>query len=86
MAGNEFADSKNVAKYWKNGKGVAITDGTRAAYTSAIAVAGNDVYVAGYEYKLNNFYVARYWKNGVAAVLGTGLTASQATSIALTYN
>ena len=56
--------SNQVAKYWKNGVPVALTDETNDAYTTAISIIENHVYVTGYE---NNGqkgnYFAKYWKN-----------------------
>ncbi len=53
----------NFAKYWKNGIGVSLSDGTMA---TAIAISGADVYVAGWE---DQPYTAKYWKNGIAVSL-----------------
>jgi carboxypeptidase family protein len=65
VAGYEFNGSVAVAKYWKNGQAISLTDGTENAYASSIAVVGGDVYVAGHEYNGGaNDYIAKYWKNG----------------------
>lgn len=63
---------KSVAKYWKNGSEVLLSDSTSMFAATAIAVSGNDVHVVGYEY--TGFRrIAKYWKNGVASNLGNAL-------------
>lgn len=57
----------NVAEYWKNGAGVALTDGTKHTILSSIALAGNDIWTAGNEY--GTVHSGKYWKNTIAASL-----------------
>ena len=49
-AGAEFKDGNFfVAKYWLNGKAMAITDSSNYSMASAIAVEAHDIYLAGKE-------------------------------------
>ena len=54
-----------VAKYWKNGQPVVLTDGVNVAKATSVAVKDSDVYVVGYEQLgQNQSKELRYWKNG----------------------
>jgi len=57
----------SVAKLWKNGKSLELTDGTFNAKALSVYVDGKDVYAVGFEERdgsgLNRF-VAKLWKNG----------------------
>jgi hypothetical protein len=72
-----------VAKYWKNGVPVILSDSTKINSASSIAISGSDVYVAGFEsvWSLNT---AKYWKNSQPVVLST--RQSETNSIAVSGN
>jgi hypothetical protein len=64
----ESNGTTDVAKYWKNGNPVNLTDGTQRGFATSVVVAEPDVYVAGGEQTINST-VAKYWKNGAPVVL-----------------
>src|SRR6516162_5733315 len=68
VTGSESNGTISVAKDWKNGTAVALTDGKKNASPSALAISGNDVYAAGYESN-GAFMQAKYWKNGTAVAV-----------------
>ena len=41
-----------------------LTTGAIGAVANSVFVVGNDVYVAGYQWKIGGHYIATYWKNG----------------------
>ena len=81
-----------VAKYWKNGQAIPLTDGTRQAYANCISISGSDVYVAGQEsanstpFYIASNYIAKYWKNGVAVLLTNASSDAWANSITVVDN
>jgi hypothetical protein len=80
VGGWELVDSKSVAKYWKNGVDVSISDGTNDSAITAMFVSGNDVYACGYEMN-NGVESARLWKNGVGVSVTDDTNESYAMSI-----
>ncbi len=72
--------SGSVAKYWKNGQEISLSNGTTYAQATSISIYGSDVYVAGYEGTATNKFAAKYWKNGQAVAL-SGANGSFASDI-----
>ena len=85
LAGFEMnAAGKHVAKYWKNGVGISLTDGTVDAFANGIFISGNDVYIAGQELLPGrSTYQAKYWKNGTPVNLTGDNQQAIATDIAV---
>lgn len=71
VAGAESNGTRTVAKYWKNGIPVSLSDGSNNALATEIAISGSDVHVIGFEI-VGNITVARYWKNGTPVFLTNG--------------
>jgi hypothetical protein len=82
VTGYESNGTVQVAKYWKNGTAIPLTDGTHGALALGIVVSGQDVYVAGGEDN-GTVDVAKYWKNGVPIALTDGTNQAFAVGIAV---
>lgn len=79
VAGYELGN-KYVARYWKDGLPVSLSDGSNDAVASSIFVYNNDIYISGYESK-GGRKIAKYWKNGVSVALTNGTTDAEANAI-----
>lgn len=78
VAGYENNNANPVAKYWKNGKAVSVSQNESAL--NAICVNDNGVYVAGWE-RINNLQLANFWKNGTKTTLGIDASAVYAMAV-----
>ncbi|MBK8353013.1 MAG: hypothetical protein IPL21_15515 [Saprospirales bacterium] len=86
IAGYQYNDNGHaVAKYWKNGIAVTLSDGTHDELAISIFVVGNDVYVLGVSYESTKLIV-KYWKNGVATYLTDGTFRAYADKITVVNN
>lgn len=79
------SSGKKIAKYWKNGIGHNLTDGTNQARANAAYFSGGNVYFAGFESN-GTKNVATYWKNGIAFYISDGINDAKATSIFVAGN
>tara|TARA_R110000744_G_scaffold366517_1_gene475606 strand:+ start:2409 stop:4007 length:1599 start_codon:yes stop_codon:yes gene_type:complete len=66
VTGYERVGIQAEAKYWKNGEDITLPNFGFNAFTRAIQVTEEDIYVAGYEFNQSNVAVAKFWKNGVS--------------------
>jgi hypothetical protein len=80
-------DLNGQATYWKNGQPVTLKSKSNNSGATSIAVAGSDIYVAGWDGDgfVQRFNIAKYWKNGEPVEL-TGPTGAGANSIAVSGN
>ena len=87
MAGDEYNGINYVARYWKNGKSIRLSDGSKEAHAYSLAVSGTDIYVAGSEMSgTNGNMVAEYWKNGTVFHLTDGSNYARSNSITVLGN
>jgi hypothetical protein len=70
VAGTESNGTKNVAKFWKDGKATSLTDGSNNAHAQSIFVDGGNVYVVGFDVTNQ----PTYWKHDGGAVTPTVIT------------
>jgi hypothetical protein len=83
-----FVENNNGSEsaiYWKNGAATILPDLGHSSEAHAIAVSGNDVYVAGIEGN-GTQDLAVYWKNGAPVVLTDGAKRGFANAIFVTGN
>jgi hypothetical protein len=58
--------SNSTSVIWKNEQEILVIDEANPIQFNAIAVSGNDVYVAGVELISSTYRKAKLWKNGIA--------------------
>ncbi len=68
VAGYESNGKHLVAKLWKNGTAVLLSDTAMNAAANAISIVGSDIYVAGW-ISLGAVNAAALWKNGGLTLL-----------------
>ena len=72
--------------YWKNGTMVSLSHGFSSDGATAIAVNGQDVYIAGTGFNTLGHSVAGYWKNGVFKQLSDDKDNAYCNAIAISGN
>jgi hypothetical protein len=75
------AGAPRVAKIWKDGVAVNMTDGRFDAVANSVWADGKDVYAVGFERNADSVQVATLWKNGTSTRLGDGKNSSVANSV-----
>ena len=81
VAGYEDKEKGSVAMLWKNGEATDLNDDRYRTTAYSVFVSGSDVYVAGYDWRMDNRTVAILWKNGKATGLTDGKNAAEAHSV-----
>ena len=83
---SETSSAKSIATFWKGNTTIDLSDATKDAFTTGIAVVGNDIYISGYEIQSSTTSIAKYWKNGIAVNLTDGTKLAEANSITVVGN
>ncbi len=76
--GNDIDESNiTIAKLWKNGIPMNLSDGTHPARAHSLFISGSDIYVGGFEENNEGIAIAKYWKNGelISMTDGSGYAA-----------
>ncbi|MGC4021807.1 MAG: hypothetical protein QM734_07605 [Cyclobacteriaceae bacterium] len=62
----ELTSSIGIAKYWKNGNIINLSDGSSYSQATSILLSGSDVYIGGTTDGIvgGGMGVPVYWKNG----------------------
>ena len=75
------SSGRSIGKYWKNGIGVSLTDGSARAWAYSMAVKGSDIHVVG-----NDGHGACYWKNGIPVSMDCSPSVTTFSSVFLIGN
>ncbi len=76
VAGTEMNNEGfQVAKYWKNGTPIELSDGKSTISVSSITVSGNTIYVVGTEYNASD-RIIKLWINGTESNITSGTRAT----------
>ncbi len=76
VAGTEMnSEGFQVAKYWKNGTSIGLSDGNSTISVGSITISGNTIYVVGTEYKASD-RIIKLWINGIESNVTTSTRAS----------
>ena len=93
VAGGGFSSERDIAKVWVDGVEQALADVNTDLYATSILVAGEDVYLAGYEFNWDVYngwspYPTRavLWKNGAPQPLTDGHHGASASSVVVSDN
>jgi hypothetical protein len=78
----DWGEPTTLAKYWKNGLPVNLSNGTKFTWANGIVVSGNDVFISGTEYT-DTSSVAIFWKNGTATRLPGATNFTEAFALAI---
>ncbi|WP_271766735.1 cadherin repeat domain-containing protein [Aquimarina algiphila] len=82
ICGNEKISGTSIARVWRNGNPINLSNGNNEAYALSVFVEGTDVYVAGFadsSSSMNNTAVV--WKNGTITELTDGSSSSMANAV-----